>query len=254
MQRTDSHLQVHKPKTAGVFLGAVFQEALGSDVIYGGHTPAWRLTAEDVGDRVMVGTVRNPWDEYRSFYLHAKGSRDAFLAYGNGSTSFRDVLYGLTHPAEVSRHPFPVGVFWHPFLTIPAWWSLPAGSRSNLLQRYDEQLWQAVQRSGLGYWTWSTRFIYGARPVLCWTEERPWAVDLLLATDRVYEAVREVLGLHMDAESFPPRNTAEQRGDQLEEAWDEEMVGWVAEADGRLIERFGFEPGRPSPQAVYRMR
>lgn len=74
-----------------------------------GHAPG-----RDYSDPDLWGTVRHPLEWYASWWGHMRrghpmnhGARSVLSAYGRGSTDFRPVLYGMTHPADVD-HQAPI--------------------------------------------------------------------------------------------------------------------------------------------------
>jgi hypothetical protein len=188
----------------------------------------------------VFGTVRPPWTKYGSTYIHARSGNSEIqrrlAMYGRGSTAFRDVLFGWTHPAEVDV-PADVGAFWTPHKAVVD----PAA---------------ALKESGVGLATWTSWYIYGAAAT--WAGPPAWDVDALIDTTRLREALEYLLRRELPEDEFPPKNTREGRGGGARnetgsyESWyDDEMIEWVAEADRPLIDAFGFRPFKRSDVPVH---
>lgn len=204
---------LHVPKTGGTTVRAALLQAGGHNV-GGGHDLLNAHKNEAAGLRI-TGSLRDPWTRYGSLYLHAKRkhAEGMLRRWGGGSDAFRDVLYGWTHPVRdrVSRE---AGTIWHP------------GNAESLLQ------------SGVGLYSWEVSRMY----------ENRWSA--LMATDRLAEALPELMGVEMKGK----RNPANQRGEPVDyrAMYTQDMVEWVARSEAGMIERHGFSPWAPSPVAVWR--
>ena len=210
--QTPSLFHVHMPKTGGTSVHGAFNRAAGcSSRVGGGHDPA-SLHREAFGQRLVLGTLRNPWQWYRSLFEHVMNNneqqRSQLSEWGGGSLRFRDVVYGWTGHRTGYR-PRP-GVIWEPVDG-----SAPA--------------------AGEGLWSWAVRYFYGS----------PWLVDVLLDTSQLDAGLR-LLGV----EPVERKNTREHRGagrfvamtsrDDEADLWDADMLGWVQEGDGELAASLGY--------------
>lgn len=204
-------LALHLPKTGGTTVRAALLRA-GGEQWGGGHDLYSQWAGEIKGEGLRVcGSLRDPWTRYVALYQHARRNHLTGMLerWGGGSIAFRDVLYGWTHPTHgrISRE---AGTIWHP------------GQPEKLL------------RAGTGLYTWEVERLYGGQ----------W--DALMATDRLDEALPELLGIEMRG----IRN-ANPRPVEYRDEYDDDMVEWVARSEAGLIERHGFAPWEPSPCAVW---
>jgi len=191
------------------------------------------IPSEHFVDRFVFGTLRNPWAWYASWFQHSKMADSTVFrqlrdltALGNGSSEFRDVLYSITHPEEVTDLPQDFGVVWgfHPSENDhrPSW-----------------------LRSGVGLCTWTARYTYGYPPSL----------DALVDTSCLYEALGSLLGGPLDPDKYPPFNMSKHRPPTYiknpQSLYDEEMVEWVRKADREVIDLMGYPgPFQPAKQPI----
>lgn len=249
MMRTDRHIQVHMPKTAGTWARSVLVIEAGGKDIGGGHDPYSMIPPHERGERVVIGTSRNPWAWYTSLYAHARrngaGQTSQLAQWGNGSSEFKDVLYGWTHPDRVRDIPLSIGVIFAAKGHLPA----------------------HVKQAGVGLCTWAHRYMYGvpgAGKLPCKpSHTTQWGVDLLLATDRLYEGLTTLLGTPVTEEGHPPINTRKQHGAACWvgpgfalDSWytDENMIDWVAQADREILDLFGWRYGTGAESHTVKVR
>ncbi|MFH1570925.1 MAG: hypothetical protein ABIL09_23225 [Gemmatimonadota bacterium] len=240
MYLTADQLVAHEPKTGGTWLSQLLGNLQLGKQIRGQHDPLWSVNQPELFEgRQVVGTIRNPWTWYCSLYVHAvNGSfnhRFLLKVYGRGSLRFKDVLFGMTHPWELPFVPdHQPGVIW-PLL--------------------DDTLMD-FHRGEVGLAAWCARYSYGTNVIEVADSE--WLADTFLATDRLNEAVALLLEMPFEViDASPPHNVrGSARGffrgaPDYADWYDSESVRWVQESDRLLIDQFGFEPFRPSPQALY---
>jgi len=200
------------PKTAGTSVHCAFNRAAGGPSrVGGGHDPA-SLHRDAIGQRLVLGTMRNPWQWYRSLFEHAMNNdasqRSHLAEWGGGSLEFRDVVYGWTgHRPGYRARP---GVIWEPV---------------------DD----SMPEPGEGLWSWALRYFYGS----------PWLVDVLLDCAQLDAGLRL-----LNVEPVEPKNTREHRGagrfvamtSRAAEAalWDAEMFSWVQQGDGAMAAALGY--------------
>ena len=185
-----------------------------------GHSPARAVLADRRWEAVcLYGLIRPPGAWYRSWMSHCLSVNlrsnervsKTLRAYGRGSLEWRDVLYGLTHPAEVA----------------PYAGDLPL--RDHLLNPAGDQL---TATDG-GLWSRSVRWFYqGAGG--------SWAIDRLVVTGPcMAEDLGAIYGRAVDLRRL-------NRGQQLAGLeLDAEMRGWIAEADGALVRQLWRAGGAP---------
>lgn len=206
---------VHVAKTAGMATtDALLRNCFPSWSTQEPHCPLGLLTKEQLGDRMVFSNVRNPWSWYRSWYRHVlrwEENHDMLLAYGNGELDFESVLYGVTHPKHAKRPP-ALGGFWPP-------------------PDFDE--FEVLQMTGSGLYSYACHYMWDGR------------IDVFVASDRIREGLSELLGQKVDVHSINLN-----MGPEVP-LYNEDMVQWVADADGELIERFSFVFGQSSSWSVF---
>ena len=206
------------PKTASSFAECVMSEERGGYRVGDQHDPARMAEELNLLDTpAHIGTVRDPWSWYGSLWAHAfhhplQGGRSfprrsfgAVLAYSKGKTDLKSFLFGATHLDELDLPYEWLGAIWIPRRGGPP-----------------------PQR---GLWSWAVAYMYdGGR------------VTHLIDGNRPEEALR-ALGF---AAAQPPRNTSAGTYDapiltDWRAQFDDEMVGWVADADEGMREALGYD-------------
>lgn len=228
-------VQVHMLKTGGTWLRNALHatwptEGLATDG--GQHGPAVDLLPEDRAGRLVIGTIRDPWSWYVSLWIHISASeqRHDFGGWGGGSTAFRDVLYGWTHPATVEVLPKSLLCIWGPH------------------SDRDEQE-EALRSSSL--YSWAVRYFYTDR---C----GGWLVDRLLDTAQLHAATGRLLGREITEARLPRLNTRQQmsapiKPDDSAILYDKEAMRWVLDADGQMVNStFRWRPFEASEVAIWR--
>jgi hypothetical protein len=217
---TDKLAYWHMPKTGGMSVYKVLQSCGNSiEWVHGVHRhgPVSQLPQSALAKRALFGTVRDPWSWYPSLYQHAAASpegKEALEAMGNGDSSFKAVLRGLTNPQNVSEP--------------PALWGL--------VLTYGEAEYADWKASGLGLCSWMFRYTYGT----------PNKMDLFVDTAGLYEGLAEIMNVPLETiQQVNPQNCSSHRPkSHIEDPaalYDDEMKQWVAEADSAYIKMFGYE-------------
>lgn len=217
-------LVYHAPKTGGTWLRRALLKHCGAERLAGEHNPYTHEVHKEYPEAKLVGTIRDPWSWYCSFYAHAARSqhygrlwawagrpekaaqieRDKLGSLNQKERelpSFRDVLWGLTHPLAVEP-PKVAGVFFEVYDAD----RLGVGRDAGFCQR--------VHRS-----------VYRAGP---WT---------MLCQGNLVEEASELF--EVDLRDVPPCNTAENA--QPGKLWDyrlwydNDMVEWVYQADEDML-------------------
>lgn len=218
------------PKTGSTWLRRAMAEELGARNVGGGHDRRARHLAREREGRHAVGTVRNPWDWYVSWWLHAMNNDDAQRAslrtIGGGETDFRSVLYGCTHGRFARR----VGVI------------ADLVDQQNARKLYGLHAW--------GLCSVALHVTYGGRQPIH-----------LLDTARLPEAAQGLWGGELSRWNRPPANTRAMRGAGRFEGpadyaavYDDDMRSWVATADRALIGELGYEVHGPAAHACTTVR
>lgn len=208
-----------------------------------GHAPCYSMFDPEVKDlcqkrfekhpadwETHFGGIRNPWDWYGSLWQHTI-DRDHFIEWRKPyilkHDGFKGFLYGCTHIPEVTE------ITARPMVIVNPWpntgW--PDGS--------------------VGLWSWGVDYFY--------RKDTLWLIDHLVPVCHIQEGLQKIIGLDKE---LPLENTAQGRiilspvkrmeGFTDYSSWyDNEMLGWVAEADKEFIQQFQFEPFAPCPVATY---
>lgn len=125
----------------------------------GQHIPASTYEAQELAERMVFSNIRDPWSWYASWYQHSFDRRVPWLKeYGKGLDSFKEVLYGATHPNSVD--PRKVGGYWD-------------------TPEFDEVA--ALKAHGTGVFSYVYDYMWANR------------VQVALATDRLSEAMASFL-------------------------------------------------------------
>ena len=107
---TDELLYVHMPKTGGLWISRILQNVAKGIRIPGlpRHTPAMDIPEEYLEDRLMFGSIRDPWSWYTSLWQHLRAGEDGqqLLAYlDDGEGTFTAFLRGATYSPTWMRAP-----------------------------------------------------------------------------------------------------------------------------------------------------
>jgi hypothetical protein len=230
MLQTDKLIYVHCPKTGGIFVERVLRRDKAGKQLMGAHDPATQLSPEIVGDRLVVATLRNPWDWYVSLYYYAieqsaEGENAAgLLAYGNGEVGFKPFLYGVTHLAEVRKMPELVGLIW----------TMKGVSPRTIAKAKEE---------AIGLCTIAYRAMYAA-------PNGTWVCKRILDTAQLHDGLWQVAELDPARKAlWAPQNV----GCHLPspQLYDGEMTQWVAQADRHVNGLMSYRgPGGKAPRPV----
>ena len=223
-------LHVHAPLTGTNQVRKALQARAASvRTVISPTAPVWMIddreefqAIRDNPHLLRAGVVRDPWSWYLRLWQEARrrGGRtaDALSAWGRGDTSFRAVLYGMTHPESLIEVPRPLGVLWEPD---------------------DAGGWPGLLASRLGLCGFTFLYHYGIKTA--WRAAGPpvFGVDVLMDLGSVNLALDRVFGMAAKSKvDAPPA--------PLACAFDEAQIRWVEDADRPLIELMGYAPGRPS--------
>lgn len=205
---TDDLLYGHMPKTGGLWVAHVLLARGGQKVPnLRRHSPLTDVPEEYTKDRLLVGSVRDPWSWYVSLWQHLRAAEDGqrLLAHlDRKKGTFKAFIEGVTDPGIWLRAPV--------YLT-EGWWDWPVG--------------------GGGLWAETFRSLYGR-----------WGLfpNVLIDTPQLREGLSELLGEQVGE---PAQNTAQHRpetavADPRALYEDNEARALVACADGDVAARLGY--------------
>lgn len=226
-------LLVTPPGTRGRWVAKVARRMPGAQSIASPCAPAWwigedeSLAALRAPQLLRAGVVQDPWSWYAETWMAGMRAGGAGLAsiraWGGGSTRFRDVLRGMTHPElRASEPPDPLGVSWHPV--------------------YDGG-YAALVASTLGLASFT--LLYHLSECSAWrvpTERPAFVVDVLADGNQPGELARVLCNI-TDAAVLPPLpGPPPAVREAVRLGYDSEMLGWVAEADRPVVTAMRYGP------------
>lgn len=210
------YLYIHMPKTGGVWMTKYLNSEHDGRLLPGhGHMPASEVPVHTKKGCELIGTARDPWGWYASWWHHAlteENTAKALRVYGNGSTKFADVMEGVLAPVR-GRVPEKVSVIWDI--------KKPKAEQNNFIQR------------GIGLFSWTFNYLYG--------DMTKKIIDMKQMT----EGLGALMGAHVDPILYPPSNTTKQRAKKKKiksfaTLYTPELVKMVWEADFALIQQLGY--------------
>jgi|GEM_PF-4162649 len=261
-------LYLHVPRTAGTFVTNVLERTgIGTRNVEGlsVHDGVRRVPARLRENRIVVGTVRDPWSWYVSLYAsyrnHKTGNLTGPLAELVGNqANFQKALDMMTRPKGQA--------------------TIVAPKLSGAANAVDPRIGRTIDRAGIGLWSWYIISTFCEDPIEATDDlagqlgddnELPWSIDVAIdvatvevGLARVLEAVNgpkaaETIGFLQ--KSSPVNETPAEfswrgvrpSGRPSPKLWDEGSIRTVEEVDGYLIRRFGFDKpvgGRPEIHAL----
>lgn len=209
--KTDELIYVHLPKCGGTWVGWYLQNECRFAQIQKGHDPLSCVPLEEREGRLVVGSLRDPWSWYRSWYLHARkrvGWTEALKVYGDGTTTYPEVIYGVTHPTRERCPEAP-----------------------SVLVDYQHER-EAFLASGRGLYSWYARYMFG------W----PYEVKAIIDLKSLTPGLEQVLKRKVDRDVHPPRNITARNPPltRYEKSREEELNQWIWEADREIIDLMGY--------------
>lgn len=213
------------PKTGTTATEAALREAWAGCIHSikgeGGHARVWAADKPMRDRRLVFGTTAPPLVWYRRVYLHAVDSNSdnmmaSLRAYGQGKVDFPAVLYGMTHPAEI---------------TLP--------DQVGLIFRGATRAAVALQVSGVGLWSWAHWYFFGTEcpgPGLV----PEYAVDALVDSLQLEAGLTELTEMPVSVPQVNVRRP-EMTEWALESIEGTKAAEWVREADSDVMALLGYE-------------
>jgi len=210
---TDKYVAACQPRTGSTLRRHGFVPVLGGlssievgGKLYNGHIPLRSFPSEVTVGRTGIATVRDPFSWMASVYhwmraVPRKSFEQHLLAWGQGSAEWSRVLYGWTHPWEVS-----------PLLG------------SHAVANPGAPDWASQNE---GFWTISTRWFHEGSA-------------LVLDASRQNEAWAELFPEHRDALIACGRKNGTPRP-VVADLYTSEQEAWVRASDGVLMEKLGYD-------------
>jgi hypothetical protein len=224
--RLGNLVHVHMPKTGGTFVYKTMMAQTPKQkvpVLVHGHCFLSDIDSKELKGDLVFGTIRNPWNWYASWYEHAMSihnpERKLISKIGRGSTEFKNFLYGATHPKEIGLNQ-----------SINRLWAVHLREEEN------------GPLSNDGLFSNVAGAFYGD----------PFQVHALVDCAPGMMGLKE---LGIEIANAEPANIKEKRErslpENIQEAYDKEMIDWVWKADKKIIELMWYEPFAPSPFPIF---
>ena len=232
---TDKFVFLHLPRAGGTFVYEVVRKFFPSAREIGYHFPR-ELLPREYSHLPILGTVRNPWEFYVSWYHHVRprGTASIFFSWvsENGKLGFvetiRNALYlGVNDERlDVLMEMLPEHVDY--------------GSRH--IPSITKDSMRKVRGTGVGYYTFRFNQIFGNADDVFFCRVETLREDLVAFFDGVGAATDELREFVLRLDK---KNTAEYA--QVSTYYTAELAELVRIRDRQLIERFGFTfEGYPS--------
>jgi hypothetical protein len=228
---TDKFVFLHLPRAGGTFVYEVVRKFFPSAREIGYHFPRELLPGE-YSHLPILGTVRNPWEFYVSWYHHVRprGAASTFFSWvsDNGKLGF----------AETIRNALNLGVNDERLDVLIE--MLPDQvdyGRRNIPNITKDSMRKACG-TGVGYYTWRFNQIFGKTDDVFFCRVDSLREDLVAFFDEIGAATDELREYVLRLDK---KNTAEYA--QVSTYYTAELAELVRSRDRQLVERFGFSFG-----------
>ena len=231
---TDNFVFVHLPRSGGTFVSAVIRKFFPAAREIGYHLPRVALPAE-YSHLPVLGTVRNPWAFYLSWYHHHHSDKRYLPLFCSLSENRRlDFV-------ETTRNALNLGVNYDKLDYLIQ--GLPEDF--NYQERHVSNLTRDVMRkfrgSGLGLYTFRFNQLFGPADDVFFCRVETLRSDLVAFFERIGAASD---ALRSYVHNLDKKNTSEHL--HYSTYYTPELAELVSIRDRPLIERFGYKFEQPS--------
>ena len=224
---TDKFVFVHLPRSGGTFISEVIRKFFPSTHEIGYHLPR-ALLPKEFSHLPVLGTVRNPWEFYVSWYHHQQ-SNNRHGPLFSSVTENRTLDF-----VQTTRNALNLGVSDKLDVLIQA---LPEDF--NYQERHVSNLTRDVMRkirgTGMGLYTFRFNHLFGQADDVFFCRVESLRSDLM--------AFFETIGIASDAlRSYVPGLDKKNISEHLHYStyYTPELAELVSIRDRQLVERFGF--------------
>lgn len=228
MLATEKFVFVHLPRSGGTFVSEVIRKFFPSVYEVGHHTPR-RLLPVKYSNVPVLGTVRNPWDFYVSWYHYVlpKETAGKFVAWmnANGTLDFVGSIQNLINIAIQSNR------------TDTLMNILP--NQIDYRERYIPTITKTELRSvigsGVGYYSFRFNELFGNPNEMFICKVESLRQDLLTFFETIGVANEEIREYVLGSEK---KNASEHL--HYSHYYTPELADLVSVRDRSIIERFGY--------------
>ena len=235
---TDKFVFVHFPRTGGTFITDVIKRFFPSAQEIGYHLPRL-LLPHKYSELPVLGTVRNPWEFYVSWYHHV-WPRDAATPLHswlseNGKQQFagwtRNALnLGMDHDrldALIEKLPDEVDY------------------RKRNIPNITKDALRKIRGTGVGYYTFRFNHLFGNADGVFFCRQERLRADLIHFLERIGAASDDIRAHILESKK---KNTADHS--HYSTYYTPELAELLSTRDRAVIRRFGYTFEHPSRPAI----
>ncbi len=225
---TDKFVFVHLPRTGGTFVSEVIRKFFPSAREIGRHLPR-ELLPREYSHLPVLGTVRNPWEFYVSWYHHVWSRYAASILVSwiseNGRLGFIDSIRNLLN-LGVNDKRLDVLIEMLPEDVDYARRHFPNMTKDEM---------RRVRGTGVGYYTFRFNYIFGNADEVFFCRLETLRQDLVAFFERIGAATDELRDYVLRLDK---KNISEHR--HYSTYYTPELAELVSIRDRQLTERFGY--------------
>jgi hypothetical protein len=224
---TDRFVFVHLPRSGGTFVSEVIEKFFPEAREIGYHLPLSALPAE-FSHLPVLGTVRNPWDFYVSWYHHQqsnnrRGPLISFLTE-NRSLGFAGMMRNALNLSEHANLDALIEALPEDF-----------NYRDRNIANLTRDMMRRIRGSGMGLYSFRFKEMFGVADKIVFCRLDRLRDDLLAFFSGIGVDGNELCRY---VSALDNKNTSEHR--HYSSYYTPELAALVAERDRTVVERFGF--------------
>jgi hypothetical protein len=228
---TDKFVFLHLPRAGGTFVYEVVKRFFSTAHEVGYHFPR-ELLPEEYSHLPILGTIRNPWEFYVSWYHHVepRGAASTFFDWvsDKGKLGF----------AETIRNALNLGVNNERLDLLINRLPDQVDNGKRNIPNITKEAMRRARGTGVGYYTWRFNEIFGQADDVFFCRVESLREDLVAFFEQVGAATDE---LRKYVLRLDKKNTAEYA--EVSSYYTAELAELVANRDRQLVDRFGFRFG-----------